>query len=126
MRNHPEVITVLNDLEQKGQLKELRRLRIIDSHTLYDAEVYWLVDAEMVQGQKCKIDSREYEEALKYYQLRARQLHGDNQQLWKEKQYWRRIEKQREAYRKRTKPREYTYEDIYVTTGEFIRETCPF
>ena len=52
MRNHPEVITVLNDLEQKGQLKELRRLRIIDSHTLYDAEVYWLVDAEMVQGHK--------------------------------------------------------------------------
>ena len=31
-----------------------------------------------------------------------------------------------EAYRKRTKPREYTYEDIYVTTGEFIRGTCPF
>ena len=47
-----------------------------------------------VMGQKCKIDSKEYEEALKYYQLRARQLHGDNQQLWKEKQYWRRIENQ--------------------------------
>ena len=77
-------------------------------------------------GQKWKIDSKEYEEAIKYYQLRARQLHGDNQQLWKEKQYWRRIEKQREAYRKRTKPRKYTCEDIYVTTGEFIRGTCPF
>ena len=63
---------------------------------------------------------------FRFYQDRCKQIHGDNQILWKEKQYWRRIERQREAYRKRTKPREYTREDIYITTGEFIRGECPF
>lgn len=79
-----------------------------------------------VMGESCKIDSREYENLLRFYQDRCKQIHGDNQILWKEKQYWRRIERQREAYRKRTKPREYTREDIYITTGEFIRGECPF
>ena len=130
-----------NNIYKKGETKEtyvyrngtramMPRYYRDKIYTEDEKEYLWIEKLDKgitwVMGQKCKIDSKEYEEALKYYQLRERQLHGDNQQLWKEKQYWRRIEKQREAYRKRTKPREYTYEDIYVTTGEYIRGTCPF
>ena len=51
-----------------------------------------------VMGEKCKIDSDEYRNLLNYYREQAKQIHGDNIALWKEKQYWRRLEKQRSIY----------------------------
>ena len=95
-----------------------------------EKELLWLEKLDKgitwVMGEKYKIDNEEYKAAMEYHRRRCIELHGDNQILWKEKQYWRRIEKQREAYRKRTKPREYTREDINITTQEYIRGTCPF
>ena len=99
-------------------------------YTEDEKEYLWLEKLDKgitwVMGEKCKIDSDTYENLMNYYREKCRQIHGDNQILWKEKQYWRRIEKQREAYRKRTKPREYTKEDIQVTTEMLIYENCPF
>ena len=60
-----------------------------------------------VMGEKCKIDSDEYKNLLNYYREQAKQIHGDNMALWKEKQYWRRLEKQRSMYRKRRNMNEY-------------------
>ena len=58
-------------------------------------------------AEKCKIDSKEYKNLLEYHRIRAIQLHGDNEVLWKEKQYWKRLEKQRNVYRKRKHMQKY-------------------
>lgn len=111
----------------RAMLPRYYRDKIYDEE---EREKLWLEKLDKgitwVMGESCKIDSPEYENLLRFYQDRCKQIHGDNQVLWKEKQYWRRIEKQREAYRKRKKPREYTHEDINITTEEFIRGECPF
>ena len=55
-------------------------------YTETEKEYLWIEKLDKgitwVMGQKCKIDSKEYEEALKYYQLRARQLHGGTYRDW--------------------------------------------
>ena len=70
-----------------------------------EKELLWLQKLDKgetwVMGEKCKIDSDEYKNLLSYYREQAKQIHGDNIGLWKEKQYWRRLEKQRNIYRKR-------------------------
>jgi hypothetical protein len=79
-----------------------------------------------VMKEKCKIDSEEYKNLLEYHRIRAIQLHGDNEILWKEKQYWKRLEKQRNVYRKRKHTQKY----INKETAEYINNYeiggCPF
>lgn len=79
-----------------------------------------------VMKEKCKIDSEEYKNLLEYHRIRAIQLHGDNEILWKEKQYWKRLEKQRNVYRKK----KYTQKYINRETAEYINNYeiggCPF
>ena len=76
-----------------------------------EKELLWLQKLDKgetwVMGEKCKIDSDEYKNLLSYYREQAKQIHGDNIALWKEKQYWRRLEKQRNIYRKRKHMEEY-------------------
>lgn len=79
-----------------------------------------------VMKEKCKIDSEEYKNLLKYHRIRAIQLHGDNEILWKEKQYWKRLEKQRNVYREKKHTQKY----INRETAEYINSYeiggCPF
>ena len=76
-----------------------------------EKELLWLQKLDKgdtwVMGEKCKIDSNEYKNLLSYYREQAKQIHGDNIALWKETQYWRRLEKQRNIYRKRRNMNEY-------------------
>ena len=62
-----------------------------------EKELLWLQKLDKgdtwVMGEKCKIDSEEYKNLLNYYREQAKQIHGDNIALWKEKLYWRRLEK---------------------------------
>ena len=85
-----------------------------------DKGVTWVME------EKCKIDSEEYKNLLEYHRIRAIQLHGDNEILWKEKQYWKRLEKQRSLYRKRKHAQKY----INRETAEYINNYeiggCPF
>ena len=59
-----------------------------------EKELLWLQKLDKgdtwVMGEKCKIDSEEYKNLLNYYREQARQIHGDNITLWKEKQYFER------------------------------------
>ena len=60
-----------------------------------EKELLWLQKLDKgetwVMGEKCRIDSDEYKNLLSYYREQAKQTHGDNIALWKEKQYWRRL-----------------------------------
>ena len=81
-----------NNIYKKGETKEtyvyrngtramMPRYYRDKIYTEDEKEYLWIEKLDKgitwVMGQKCKIDSKEYEEALKYYQLRARQLHGN-------------------------------------------------
>ena len=77
-------------------------------------------------GEKCKIDSDEYENLLSYYREQAKQIHGDNMTLWKEKQYWRRLEKQRNIYRKRRNMNEYIDRQTAERINSYEIGCCPF
>lgn len=95
-----------------------------------EREKLWIQKLEKgdtwVMAEKCKIDSKEYKNLLEYYRIRAIQLHGDNEALWKEKQYWKRLEKQRNVYRKKKHMQKY----IDRETAEYINNYeiggCPF
>ena len=76
--------------------------------------------------QKCKIDSDEYKNLLSYYREQAKQIHGDNIVLWKEKQYWRRLEKQRSMYRKRRNMNEYIDRQTAIRINNYEIGGCPF
>ena len=82
-----------------------------------EKELLWLQKLDKgdtwVMGEKCKIDSDEYKNLLSYYREQAKQIHGDNIILWKEKQYWRRLEKQQTYRDWETKE----YERIYRQTN---------
>ena len=77
-------------------------------------------------GEKCKIDSDEYKNLLSYYREQAKQIHGDNIALWKEKQYWRRLEKQRNIYRKRRNMNEYIDRQTAERINSYEIGCCPF
>ena len=77
-------------------------------------------------GEKCKIDSNEYKNLLNYYREEAKQIHGDNIALWKEKQYWRRLEKQRSMYRKRRNMNEYIDRQTAKRINNYEIGCCPF
>lgn len=46
----PPLIEYINQKEASGELKLMKRLRIIDSKMLHYREVYLMVDAELVTG----------------------------------------------------------------------------
>lgn len=95
-----------------------------------EREKLWLEKIEKgdtwVMGEKCKIDSNEYKNLLNFYRNRAIQVHGDNQILWNEKKYYKRLEAQRNALAKRKNPRMFTKKNYEVETEQFILENCPF
>lgn len=79
-----------------------------------------------VMSEKCKIDSKEYKNLLEYYRIRAIQLHGDNEALWKEKQYWKRLEKQRNVYRKRKHMQKCIDREAAEYINNYEIGGCPF
>lgn len=79
-----------------------------------------------VMAEKCKIDSKEYKNLLEYHRIRAIQLHGDNEVLWKEKQYWKRLEKQRNVYRKRKHMQKYIDREEAEYINNYEIGGCPF
>lgn len=79
-----------------------------------------------VMAEKCKIDSKEYKNLLEYHRIRAIQLHGDNEVLWKEKQYWKRLEKQRNVYRKRNHMQKYIDREAAEYINNYEIGGCPF
>ena len=82
---------------------------------------------EKVMGEMSAIiDSNEYKNLLNFYRDRAIQIHGDNQVLWNEKKYYKRLEAQRNALAKRKNPRMFTKKNYEVETEQFILENCPF
>ena len=66
-------------------------------------------------NEKCKIDSEEYKNLLNFHRNRAIQVHGDNQILWNEKKYYKRLEAQRNALKKRKNPRMFTKKNYDVS-----------
>ena len=95
-----------------------------------EKELLWLQKLDKgdtwVMGEKCKIDSGEYKNLLNYYREQAKQIHGDNVVLWKEKQYWRRLEKQRSMYRKRRNMNEYIDRQTAEEINSYEIGGCPF
>ena len=95
-----------------------------------EKELLWLQKLDKgdtwVMGEKCKIDSDEYKNLLSYYRGQAKQIHGDNITLWKEKQYWRRLEKQRSIYRKRRNMNEYIDRQTAERINNYEIGRCPF
>ena len=95
-----------------------------------EKELLWLQKLDegdtWVMGEKCKIDSEEYKNLLSYYREQAKQIHGDNKMLWKEKQYWRRLEKQRGMYRKRRNMNEYIDRQTAERINNYEIGCCPF
>lgn len=95
-----------------------------------EKELLWLQKLDKgetwVMGERCKIDSEEYKNLLSYYREQAKQIHGDNIALWKEKQYWRRLEKQRSMYRKRRNMNEYIDKQTAERINNYEIGCCPF
>ena len=95
-----------------------------------EKELLWLQKLDKgdtwVMGEKCKIDSEEYKNLLSYYREQTKQIHGDNIALWKEKQYWRRLEKQRSIYRKRRNMNEYIDRQTAIRINNYEIGKCPF
>ena len=95
-----------------------------------EKELLWLQKLDKgdtwVMGERCKIDSEEYKNLLSYYREQAKQLHGDNIALWKEKQYWRRLEKQRSIYRKRRNMNKYIDRQTAEAINNYEIGGCQF